>query len=955
MDTETFLRTALGDEGYYCVFAYNKQKQVIQKFYSEIQEVIKEAHDLDADGYNTFYALGTFITSQNREANNVQQMRSLFLDIDCGELSEKEKQRGVKKYLTQEEALVELRRFCNETGLPKPTIVNSGGGLHVYWFLEQPIDREQWLPVAKRLKAVAAEKDLYIDNSVTADAARILRVPLTRNHKYENPKPVKVLNKELTLPHNIDYYIDILGVSNNFLSEVKDTVALGFNAVQSALMGNYESSFKDILKRTMEGDGCKQLGIIATQQETCSEPLWRAGLSIAKFCSDGHKAAHRISNKHPEYSEEETNAKLDQIKGPYRCETFDAENPDVCTDCPHKDKISSPISLGRRVKEAIDEDNIIHVADVTAPSGTTSKYVIPQYPHPYFRGANGGIYVRVPDGQDGFVEEMIYHNDLYVVERLHDADQGEMIVMRLHLPHDGIREFTIPFTAVTSKEELRKQLSAQGVATLQMDKLMKYTMTWVNELQAAEVAHLARRQFGWSEDHTSFTLGNKQIYANKIETNPSSTKTAGWMPHFKPKGTFEEWKDTINFYNHDNLVLHQFVVCRAFGSVLLTFFEGISSSLFHINGGTGVGKTTAMQAMLSVWGNPDKLMAREEDTYNAKMNRYEVFKNLPICMDEMTNTDGKVLSKLIYQITAGRQKDRMEQNANKNRILGEPWKSTGCSAANMSMVDKISLLKTDAGAELQRLLEYKETRKYFDTDGKEKTDAFTVKLLRNYGHAGVIYIQYLLNHMQEVEETLYEIRKRVDRAANLTSMNRYWSADIACTVAGCHFARRAGLINFKTKDVFDFGISVIEENKGYEAALQLNIEQLVTEYISEQYNNILWIKSTFDLRKQNSKEDHDEFVQNNGLDVLLVEPTKSPRIHLVGRYETDRKCAYLIPKYLKEWCVGRQLDYSSFIQELMVKFKAKKKRVRITKGTHMDLLSDAIIFTLQYDASDEED
>ena len=49
MDTETFLRTALGDEGYYCVFAY-KQKNVIQKFYSEIQEVIDEAQDLDAHG-----------------------------------------------------------------------------------------------------------------------------------------------------------------------------------------------------------------------------------------------------------------------------------------------------------------------------------------------------------------------------------------------------------------------------------------------------------------------------------------------------------------------------------------------------------------------------------------------------------------------------------------------------------------------------------------------------------------------------------------------------------------------------------------------------------------------------------------------------------------------------------------------------------------------------------------
>ncbi|MEL0099845.1 MAG: hypothetical protein VW907_09840, partial [Opitutae bacterium] len=87
-------------------------------------------------------------------------------------------------------------------------------------------------------------------------------------------KPVKILNDTLTAPLSLDTYTEILGIKTNFLAEVKDTVPMGFNAVQSALMGNYESSFKDILKRTMEGDGCQQLGIIATQQETCSEPLW---------------------------------------------------------------------------------------------------------------------------------------------------------------------------------------------------------------------------------------------------------------------------------------------------------------------------------------------------------------------------------------------------------------------------------------------------------------------------------------------------------------------------------------------------------------------------------------------------------------------------------------------------------------------------------------------------------
>jgi hypothetical protein len=88
---------------------------------------------------------------------------------------------------------------------------------------------------------------------------------------------------------------------------------------------------------------------------------------------------------------------------------------------------------------------------------------------------------------------------------------------------------------------------------------------------------------------------------------------------------------------------------------------------------------------------------------------------------------------------------------------------------------------------------------------------------------------------------------------------------------------------------------------------------------------------------------------------MLVEPMKNPRVKLVGRYETDKKRAFLIPKYMKEWCVERQLDYSSLMQDLKETLGAKKIRTRITKGTHMDLLSDVIVFTLNYNASDEED
>ena len=55
------------------------------------------------------------------------------------------------------------------------------------------------------------------------------------------------------------------------------------------------------MQKTLQGRGCGQLKYIATRQEEVSEPLWRAGLSIAKFCVDGDVAAEKISSRHPDY------------------------------------------------------------------------------------------------------------------------------------------------------------------------------------------------------------------------------------------------------------------------------------------------------------------------------------------------------------------------------------------------------------------------------------------------------------------------------------------------------------------------------------------------------------------------------------------------------------------------------------------------------------------------------
>ena len=63
----------------------------------------------------------------------------------------------------------------------------------------------------------------------------------------------------------------------------------------------------------------------------------------------------------------------------------------------------------------------------------------------------------------------------------------------------------------------------------------------------------------------------------------------------------------------------------------------------------------------------------------------------------------------------------------------------------------------------------------------------------------------------------------------------------------------------------------------------------------------------------------------------------------MARYETDLKLAYLIPKPLRKWCTAQQINYTSFVQDLMDKLNGRKTKVRLGKGTQMNLPSTDVI------------
>ena len=919
MKTETFLEKVLSGDGYYCMFASrSSDSKRVQKFYTSISAVLDAAHTLDADGYDAYFALSTFEEDNSRKVDNAKQLKSFFLDLDCG---------VTKDYPDQNTALSALRQFCTVTKLPKPLIVNSGRGVHAYWLLDEAVGKDDWIPIAERLKRLCAQHNLFADPAVTSDAARVLRIPGTHNHKGDPPHSVGYFGDVGAIkPISLERFSGCLGI--DIAPPPSKYIPSGASAVMDALMGNKTSVFKDILDKTLRGAGCAQLGNLIRNQAEVPEPLWRAGLSIAKFCEDGDKAARAISRNHPDYNQYETAKKMDFIKGPYRCATFDEYAPEVCTSCPHWGKIKSPIVLGGKIREASEEDNIVVEAPaLSLPNNPTSTYVIPKYPHPYFRGANGGVYTRITQPEGEVEEVLVYHHDLYVVRRINDPETGEAVVMRLHMPHDGVKEFTVPMGIVTSRDEFRKALNRVGVAVVKVEPLMGYTMDWIKELHSSVAANEARKQFGWTDDTMSaFVLGNQEILADKIEFNPPSSQTGGLFASFEPKGTFEAWKETINFYNRDGFELHQYMVGTGFGSALMKL-SAISCAAMHVySKDSGVGKTTAMLAGMSIWGDPKELVMFEKDTHNTKMHRGEVYHNLPLYIDEVTNSRPKELSDFAYQVTGGRQRARMHGSTNAERYRGEPWQFLSVTTGNLSVIEKISLYKALPKAEAQRVLEVKADRLFKKSQDKAETDAFSKALEANYGHAGPVFVQHVMANLDAVKRITAEVQAKVDAGAQLTSENRFWSAHVTHTLTGLIFAKKLGLVDYDIAKIFKFAIQMLKLNLNAASDMSTTAQEVLNDYINEHWNNVLWIKSTDDLRKGES----------GALDSLIV-PEALPRGQLVARYETDIKRAYLIPKPFRAWCAEQQINYGSVVQDLMKEMGAKKRKMRLSKGTHMQL------------------
>ena len=831
-----FLNSVLPTQGVYCTVGI-RAGVVKQSFQETIEAVDAVGGTMDSSGVDAYFALASYKDDSARTVDNAAFLRAFFLDLDCG---------MGKPYADQPAAAQALSVFISDTGLPSPMVVNSGGGLHVYWPLTADVPAADWVPHAKSLKRLCAQHNLHADPAVTADAARILRTPGTHNFKAGQSRAVQIVAQGQ--PTDLGVFVACLPPAPVDLSAAKQ---FGMDDTSREMSGGDfpPCSFARIASRSLKDKGCAQIKHALADAAVLAEPLWRGLLSIAVRCEDGATAIHTASKAHPGYTAANTEAKAAETKGPYTCQWYKDNNGALCKGCTQT--VSTPLLLGKIVVAAEVTDDayvVVKEADDETPAVALS---IPAYPYPYFRGTNGGVFRKDRDKEGDEVEVEIYPDDLYLTERFFDSDEhgsgdGEMVGINLHMRKDGVRRFFAPVTTLFSTEKLRDLLVRNGVVAYgkKLEQLMAYFASAIRKLQSQYAANKTRNQMGWTPDLLGFVLGEVEYTANGAKLAPPASGTRQLASAFKPTGTLAEWKRIANFYDRIGLEPHALALFLGFGSPLLRLMDGnvVKGAMVHLkHNGSGSGKSTAQMVANSIFGHPDDLLMKKEDTYAAKMHMLGMVNSLIFTVDEITNEKAEVLSDMAYGFTSGRGKHRMESQTNKMRTNNTTWCNFTLTSGNASVTDVLQQYKSTADGELRRVLEISVPT--YTGASKQEIDAVFSKLNTNFGVAGPIYIDHVLRNSDEVRRLLTTMQAKIDKELGLDQTDRFYSSIMTCAFVGALVAKRLGLHDLDIPKVYRYAVALVRDSKQSTKAdvgdSMTTAQETLAAFVNENVNNAL--------------------------------------------------------------------------------------------------------------------
>lgn len=908
MDTLNFLQRVLPTAGFYVTTVINDGQPPRQGFFATVEELAQAVTALDQRGNNTYFAISAFQEKGNRKQDNVRATRIFALDVDCG---------VDKPFPTWKHGLSALGQFVQQLSLPKPLVVHSGNGLHVYWVLEEELEPLEWRPMAEALKAATRQLGFNVDPAVPADSARVLRPVGTTNPK--NNAKVRVL-------------IDAAPVSVNILQKCLKKF---YNITKQQLTPISKLANALVVKQdfppanaTVITTKCNQVQWGTQNQANVDEPFWYALLGIAAHCQNSDATALAWSDQHPDFDANKTLRKLEHWKqsttGPATCKKFEELRPSGCKGCKYKDKVGSPARLGVQYVEVAPPSDIpsIAAADIALP-------------RPYKRTADG-IKLTIDE-----TDIDVCKFDIYPVAYGKDEGLGyETVRYAWNRPHVGWQELSMRQAMLTEgHRDFPTAIADQGIVLANKNQtgyFQHMLRAYMDELRQRRAMTNLYATMGWKDNFSQFVIGDTVLRRNVDGTisEDAGTLASGaarlGQELWSTSGSLDAWVNFTSLIEKADLRAHMFALAVGFSAPLYAFtgLKGLTVSLY---GPTGGGKSLAQMWIQSIYGNPEKLHFAAKFTQNTLFGRMGLYSHMPMTIDEVTMMDDKEVGDFAYWVSQGRDKARMNRNAEERDA--KTWAMPVIVSTNKSMNSKLIASGLDTDAQLARILEVSvPNRPLFmrDSTAGRKIYEFVTS---HYGLAGREFAKRLLElgeagvraAIAEATATFHKNYK-----AEFSGEERYWEQAIILADLAAKLARSWNLVAFDHRPGIEWVLAQVGAMRRTITEFKLDAFDLLSEYLNDNADTQVQIFHT-------------------GTQKPTMDYSRVPRGEVRVRFDFYRKTSadpitngtvMLDRTHLRRWLAQRGADYKGFINEFTTEgilASPKSNKAYLAKDTPIKL------------------
>jgi hypothetical protein len=901
-----------------------------------LDEAVQHVNKMTFEGNPAYFSVASYDQARywdegaqkwrSRTQENARHIRSFFLDLDVDPADP-------QKFASKQDAIAQLKAFVKKIDLPRPMVVDSGGGVHAYWPLVHAIQTSDWRPVAEQFKAICIHERFRSDRSLTSDHARVLRAPGGFNTR--RAAPVKVL-----MPTAPISFTDFAQRIHSYAGQHAVASTAKAAAATSAPIAGAQASVwdgPDNLGATNDPLNfdrivfhCAQMQLqVATRGRDSGEQLWRAGLGLAKFSEPQEKAARAISDGHHEFSLPATITKIENWKtGPTNCSHFHQLNPSVCEACPHWQSLTSPAQLGRQIVQAPPA-----VVEVPAPGGGTIEVKAPELPTGYSRRSDRAIVIETED-QDGRIHfQTVCPYDLYPLairsQNGTDANVDERSVWRVHLPlvkgrPMEPRDIDVPLGMLADTRALSKLLYSKGVVLSgeQPKMTQQFMSAYLQKLAKESGRDKLYERLGWHDGHGAFVLGDRVLYADGTVQphQPSDAIRSVTKGTLKAAGTLQGWKDAMQFYNRPGYEGHRFFIYLALGSVLFHMNDtGNKGVLVAASGASGRGKTTCLKACSSIWGDPNSLLLngnREGSTTNALYNHLGTVHSLPMLWDDTTERDPDEVRRFILNVPQGEGKRRMQADGTMVGRL-DTWATLVLMSTNADAISALMSTGKDVDPHLMRMVSVEFGLVDTGTNAKIEADRFIRAMGQNHGHAGPIFMQAVIQHSEAIQRGFIKNVEMIDRrlASSNAAAERFWSSTVATAYTGAQIATKLDLLNFDYESDLTWAINLVTRQRESIRESSVSPQELLTTFLNTHQRSTLAIST-----------------KASNLDNIVLKPFDD----LLVRHEVDRDLIYVARSAMMEYCSTNRTSFRA------LEWQLEQSGIIVKRGVQKVLGADTI-------------